>query len=116
LTAAGFADWRGWSKERSDNVERSGDYYTIRTASTNAFIAQASMVVRASDFHPFEQHLRFADNRQLDLREIKFEMEKQQLAAPVQTAQVESVKLHQIVRATRRLVTCRSCDRVWRHS
>ncbi len=48
------------------------------TASGNA-IREAWIVVRASDFHPTEQHIRFSDDRILDFQELAFDVTDEQL-------------------------------------
>jgi hypothetical protein len=77
MTAEGFAGWRDSLREKKDTVKRAGDLLTLDTATTQDVIRDASIVMRASDFHPVEQHLRFANNQQLDFVELAFEIEDQ---------------------------------------
>ncbi len=90
LTAAGFAGWRESVTARSDKVKRSGDRMTLDTAAGGDRIKQAWIVVRASDFHPIEQHIRFADDRQLDFEELAFEISipQQPVRESISSAQV----------------------------
>jgi hypothetical protein len=97
LTAEGFVNWRAGLKDKIDHVARSGDFLKIETVSTRDFVQAATMVIRKKDFHPVEQHLRFADDRQLDLKEIAFEIvdqprTEQPTLAPVETAQLAPAK------------------------
>ena len=74
LTADGFAAWRDSVSTRKDKVKRSGDRWTLDTTAVDDLVKEAWLVVRGSDFHPLEQHIRFADDRQLDFEELAFEI------------------------------------------
>lgn len=74
LTAQGFAEWRNsLSSGYQDSVKKTGDQWTLKTTAAG-WIQEASIVIRASDLHPTEQHIRFSDNRELDLEEVSFDM------------------------------------------
>ncbi len=73
LTANGFAEWRDSVSRRKDKVKRSGDRWTLNTTAFDDRVKEAWLVVRADDFHPVEQHIRFADDGQLDFEELAFE-------------------------------------------
>ncbi len=73
LTAEGFAAWRNSTGNKKDRVKRSGEQLTLDTTAKSSTIREAWMIVRAGDFHPVEQHIRFADDRQLDFQELSFE-------------------------------------------
>jgi hypothetical protein len=68
----GFAAWRESVSTRKDKVKHSGDRWTLDTTAVDDPVKEAWLVVRASDFHPLEQHIRFADDRQLDFEELSF--------------------------------------------
>jgi hypothetical protein len=74
LTADGFARWRDSVYTKTDKVRRSGDRLTLDTTAIDHLVKEAWLVVRASDFHPLEQHIRFADDRRLDFEELAFEV------------------------------------------
>jgi hypothetical protein len=80
FTADGFAAWRDSIPARKDKVKRSGDRWTLDTTAVGGLVKnddlvkEAWLVVRASDFHPLEEHIRFADDRQLDFEELAFEI------------------------------------------
>jgi hypothetical protein len=74
LTADGFAGWRDSVRTKKDKVKRSGDRWTLDTNAVDDLVKEAWLVVRANDFHPVEQHIRFADDRQLDFEELAFEI------------------------------------------
>jgi hypothetical protein len=91
FTADGFAAWRDSVSTRKDKVKRSGDRWTLDTTAVDDLVKEAWLVVRASDFHPLEQHIRFADDRQLDFEELAFEIRTPQIlnsesVAPVRLA------------------------------
>jgi anti-sigma factor RsiW len=74
MTAEGFGDWRSSLLEKKDKVKRSGDRLTLETTTDKDPIKEAWIVVRADDFHPVEQHLRFSDDQQLDFTELAFQI------------------------------------------
>jgi hypothetical protein len=74
FTADGFAAWRDSVSTRKDKVKHSGDQWTLDTTAAGDLVKEAWLVVRANDFHPLEQHIRFADDRQLDFEELAFEI------------------------------------------
>jgi len=74
LTADGFSDWRNSLEAKKDSVTRSGERWVLDTAAGDNLIKEAWIVLRATDFRPIEQHIRFADNRQLDFEELSFEI------------------------------------------
>jgi hypothetical protein len=80
FTADGFAAWRESVSTRKEKVKRSGDRWTLDTTAVDDLVKEAWLVVRASDFHPLEQHIRFADDRQLDFEELAFEIRTPQRA------------------------------------
>ena len=87
MTAEGFGDWRKSLREKKDKVKRSGDRLTLDTTTDNNPIKEAWIVVRADDFHPVEQHLRFNDEQQLDFTELAFQITDEPQPAPQSVAQ-----------------------------
>jgi hypothetical protein len=85
MTAEGFTAWRDSLRDKKGKVKRAGGFLTLDTATSQDFIRDASIVMRAGDFHPVEQHLRFADDQRLDFVELAFEIEDepQSAAAPL---------------------------------
>src|ERR1700733_14863409 len=79
FTADGFATWRNSVSTRKDKVKRSGDRWTLDTTAVDDLVKEAWLAVRARDFHPLEQHIRFADDRQLDFEELAFEISAPQM-------------------------------------
>jgi hypothetical protein len=83
-------------------VKRSGDRSTLDTTAVDDPVKEAWLVVRTGDFHPLEQHIRFADNRQLDFEELAFEISQQQRpasesAAPARIAPSSPAKAPEVV-------------------
>ena len=74
LTAEGFAEWRDSLAAKDDKVERDRDALKLTTIAETGLVRKASIVVRATDFHPMEQHIVFADERALDFFELGFEV------------------------------------------
>lgn len=76
LTAEGFATWRSTLPAKADTVKRGQDVLTLDTIPARQDpIKEAWIIVRADDFHPVEQHVRFADDQQLDFFELAFRIE-----------------------------------------
>jgi hypothetical protein len=74
LTAEGFAEWRDSLAAKDDKVERDRDALKLTTIAETGLVRKASIVVRAMDFHPVEQHIVFADEQALDFFEVGFEV------------------------------------------
>ncbi len=66
--------WRESISKKRDKVRRSGSRWTLDTTAGEDLVKEAWLVVRVNDFHPVEQHIRFADDRQLDFEELAFEI------------------------------------------
>jgi len=101
LTANGFAGWRDSVSTKTDKVKRSRDRLTLNTTAVDDLVKEAWLVVRASDFHLLEQHIRFADDRQLDFEELAFEIRTPQRSdsksvAPAQIAPDSSAKTPEV--------------------
>lgn len=91
LTALGFSDWRDGLSTKTDKVKRSGDRLILDTVAPEDLIREAWIAVRAADFHPVAQHIRFRDGRELDLTEIAFQFQEE-TAPPVAIAQKAAPK------------------------
>jgi hypothetical protein len=74
LTAENFAEWRNSLASKSDGVTRSHQMLTLTTTPQTGPIKQASIMVRATDFHPLEQRILFSDEQELDFLELGFEV------------------------------------------
>jgi hypothetical protein len=74
LTAESFAEWRNSLASKSDGVTRSLQLLTLTTTPQTGTIKQASIIVRATDFHPLEQRILFSDEQELDFLELGFEV------------------------------------------
>jgi len=80
MTAEGFSEWHASLSAPKDKVKKSGDRWTLDTVAPAGPIKEASIVIRRSDFHPLEQHIRFSDDRRVDIEEVSFEMAAQNSA------------------------------------
>lgn len=74
MTAQGFSDWHDLLAGPTDRVTKSGDVWTLDTVAPGGPIREASIVIHQGDFHPTEQHIRFSDDRRLDLEEVDFQI------------------------------------------
>jgi hypothetical protein len=79
MTAEGFAIWRASLPRKQDQVKRTGDRLTLDTTTSAGpdRIREAWIVVRAADFHPVQQHVRFTDDQELDFTELAFHIEEE---------------------------------------
>lgn len=75
LTAEGFSEWRNSLAAKNDAVTRSQQLLMLTTTPQTGPVQKASIVVRATDFHPLEQHILFTNEQTLDLLELAFEIE-----------------------------------------
>jgi hypothetical protein len=101
FTADGFGAWRNSVSTRKDKVKRAGDRWTLDTTVVDNPVKEAWLVVRASDFHPLEQHIRYADDHQLDFEELAFEIRTPQRrdsksVAPVRIAPNSAAKTPEV--------------------
>jgi hypothetical protein len=88
LTAEGFSEWRNSVTDKNDQVKRTGEQWTLDTTARGSAIREAWIVVRASDFHPTEQHIRFSDDRSLDFEELAFDVtDDRAVESPAREAQ-----------------------------
>jgi hypothetical protein len=74
MTAQGFSQWHDSLSAPKDKVTKSEGHWTLDTIAPAGPIKEASIVIRAGDFHPTQEHILFSDNRTLDLQEISFDM------------------------------------------
>jgi hypothetical protein len=74
LTAEGFAEWRHSLAAKDDKVDHDRGALKLTTIAETGLIKKASIVVRATDFHPVEQHIVFADEQAFDFFELGFEV------------------------------------------
>jgi hypothetical protein len=86
MTAEGFSEWHDSLSAPKDKVKKSRDRWTLDTVAPAGPIKEASIVIHAGDFHPIEQHIRFSDDRRVDIWEISFEMAEQTPAVSTSAA------------------------------
>jgi hypothetical protein len=77
MTAEGFSQWHDSLTDPKDRVKKSADRWTLHTLAGAGPIKEAWLVIHTGDFHPIEQHIRFSDERTVDLEEVSFEMVEQ---------------------------------------
>ena len=77
MTAQGFSQWHDSLSAPKDKITKSEDHWTLDTIAPAGPIKEALIVIHAGDFHPTQEHIRFSDDRTLDLQEISFDMADQ---------------------------------------
>jgi hypothetical protein len=87
MTAEGFSEWHNSLSAPIDKVKKSKDRWTLDTVAPAGPIREASIVIRAGDFHPLEQHIRFSGDRKVDMEEVAFDVAAQ-IAPAVPAPQV----------------------------
>lgn len=72
------ANYRAWFKsldEKRDEVTAIGDgYTTLKTTTSEGPIAQASITIRDSDFHPVAEDLWLQDSRHVEVHELAWQI------------------------------------------
>jgi len=72
------SNYSAWYKSLDDKVDEvtavGNDLITLKTTTSEGPIAEASITVRTTDFHPVEEDLRLQDARQVEIQEIAWEV------------------------------------------
>ena len=75
LSPGRYGAWRDSLGLKQDEVTQVGDdLITLKTTTPEGPIAEASITVRTSDFHAVEEDLRLQDMRQVEIRELAWEI------------------------------------------
>lgn len=73
LSAAGFEQWRRHAQVTRDSVqENGGTLLTLTTAISGGDLAEESLTVRASDFHPVARTICFRDAGAVEIAELDY--------------------------------------------
>jgi hypothetical protein len=73
LSADGYSRWHSELTDKQDTVERVGsDLLRLDTTSSGGPVAEASLTVRASDYHPVEENLRLRDDGEVKIAEVSY--------------------------------------------
>lgn len=75
LSPANYTSWYKSLDDRQDEVIASGENsITLRTVTSEGPIAEASITVRSTDFHPVAEDLRLQDGRRVEIHELEWDV------------------------------------------
>jgi anti-sigma factor RsiW len=75
LSPATYGAWRNRLSLKQDEVTEVGnDLITLKTTTPEGPISEATITVRIADFHPVAEDLRLKDRRQVEVRELAWEV------------------------------------------
>ena len=75
LSPANYSAWYKSLDDRQDGVTTSGeDFITLKTTTSEGPIAEASITVRSTDFHPVAEDLRLQDGRRVEIHELVWDV------------------------------------------
>lgn len=70
-----YSSWRNGIEEKRDVVTQlSGGLLKLDTTTNSGPVAEASITVRAEDFHPVAEDLHLRDNTQIEIAELSYEV------------------------------------------
>ena len=70
-----YSHWRDGIAEKRDVVTRvDGGLLRLDTIASSGPVAQASLTVRASDFHPVEENVRLRDENEVEIAEVSYDV------------------------------------------
>lgn len=75
LAASGYQNWHDQQHEREDHVERAGSHLLkLTTTAPRGIVAEQSLTVRETDFHPVERTVAFRDARTVEIAELDYKV------------------------------------------
>jgi hypothetical protein len=75
LSPQTYSHWRDGIAEKRDVVTRvDGDLLRLDTTASSGPVAEASLTVRASDYHPVEENVRLRDESQVEIAEVSYDV------------------------------------------
>jgi len=75
LSPANYSAWYNSLDERLDEMTTGGgDFITLKTTTSEGPIAEGSITVRSTDFHPVAEGLRLQDGRQVEVHELAWDV------------------------------------------
>jgi hypothetical protein len=90
LSAEAFGEWRNSLAAKKDTVKPSPGVLTLTTTAETGPVKEASIIVRAVDFHPLEQHILFSDESELDFLELGFAVSDEAVTSTVEVPEDHS--------------------------
>jgi hypothetical protein len=74
LSARSYQQWRNNLPEKRDEVTTVGGNFQIRTSTDSGDLAQATLQLRAVDFHPVQERLEFRNRDWVEIEELPAEL------------------------------------------
>jgi ElaB/YqjD/DUF883 family membrane-anchored ribosome-binding protein len=75
LSPQTYSSWRDGIEEKRDTVTQlSGGLLKLDTTTNSGPVAEASITVRADDYHPVAENLHLRDNTQIEVAELSYEV------------------------------------------
>jgi hypothetical protein len=75
LSPQAYSHWRDGISEKRDVVTRMGDgLLRLDTTSSSGPVAEASLTVRASDFHPVAEDVHLRDDNEIEIAEVSYDV------------------------------------------
>jgi hypothetical protein len=75
LSASGYQEWHDRQHIREDEITRVGRHLlTLTTSAPQGPVAEQSLTVRESDFHPVRRTIAFRDSRTVEIAEVDFKI------------------------------------------
>jgi hypothetical protein len=75
LSPRAYSHWRDGIAEKRDVVTRvDGDLLRLDTTASSGPVAEASLTVRASDYHPVEENVRLRDESEVEIAEVSYDV------------------------------------------
>lgn len=73
LSASSYQDWHDSQRSREDEVRRTGsNLLTLKTTVPQGEVAQETITVRESDFHPVARTVEFRDSSTVEIAELEY--------------------------------------------
>ena len=75
LSPQAYSHWRDNIAEKGDVVTRvDGNLLRLDTTTSSGPVAEASLTVRASDYHPVEENVRLRDESRIEIAEVSYDV------------------------------------------
>jgi hypothetical protein len=75
LSPQAYSHWRDGIAEKRDVMTRvDGDLLRLDTTASSGPVAEASLTVRASDYHPVEENVRLRDESRVEIAELSYDV------------------------------------------
>ena len=75
LSASGYQNWHDRQRVREDNIVRAGSHLLrLTTTDPDGLVAEQSLTVRDTDFHPVKRTVELRDNSTVEIAELDFKI------------------------------------------